>query len=136
MEQRKAAILSSRQRAQFAASGADISGSALDILGQTDAQGELNSGLRLWEGENAARSYEQQAAARRAGASSARFSAASTPLTDPSVPWRIGSQILTGVSNVGQQFLKQPKMPSGGYYYETPYAGYDPGWKNMDIAYG
>lgn len=138
LEGRKAAMLSSKQQAQLAASGADISGSAIDLLGQTAQQGELNSELRLWEGENNARAYEQQAASRRAGASTARYSASTMQLTDSSLPWRMASGILTGVSSAGAQFLKQPKAPSGGYYYDpsTPYGGYDAGWKNMDIAYG
>jgi hypothetical protein len=58
---RKNLILSGDQRAAYAKSGVDISGSAVDVMNDSGVQGELSALASLWAGQNQSQKYLSQA---------------------------------------------------------------------------
>lgn len=81
-QSRRADLVISRARAVGAANGG---GQDFDLIGDLAAEGDLRSRMAIWEGEEAARSYETSAAAARFDgnqrARAARTRAASTLLS-------------------------------------------------------
>jgi hypothetical protein len=67
----KARRLSGQNRAAIGASGADISGSFLDALQDSDIDAELDAQMALWNGKLEAMNQRGQAKAARASGSSA-----------------------------------------------------------------
>jgi hypothetical protein len=65
-ERRRARLARSKALAIAGASGGGTGGTAADILADLTAEGELNAGAALYEGEETARGLETQAAATRA----------------------------------------------------------------------
>ena len=92
--------LISEQNAIYAASGGGVVGSAVDVMSKTRGRGELNSETALYEGEAKGRSLEDDAAIRRAAASSARDAGSMKMFTG----------ILSGISG----FAKPGGMMGGG----------------------
>jgi hypothetical protein len=65
-QRRKARLVQSRQQAVAAASGAGVSDpTVVDIMGDTEAEGEYRALTELYQGEERARGLEDQAATRR-----------------------------------------------------------------------
>ena len=106
-EREKAERLMGEQRARAAASGGGTGGSIETIIGNTAAQGLHNAELRLWEGEEAARGLETQAAYKRyaakVGASTQGLETAST--------------ILTGVGNMAGTLQKSGSFSRPKFAY-------------------
>lgn len=68
-EQRKARLAQSRAKAVAAASGGGTGGSVATILSRLASEGDLNANAATYEGEEAARGLEAQAAAERSSGS-------------------------------------------------------------------
>lgn len=91
-ERRKKEYLISKQRAAFGASGGGVGGSAAQVIADTEGQGLYNSELQLWQGEERAKGYEDQANA-------ARFE---TKLAKSALPFSLGSTIIKGAVGLGK----------------------------------
>jgi hypothetical protein len=114
------------QAAAYSANGVDISsGSALDILSDTEAQGKLDQAQTLYDAANntwslqtQATNYENQASADRASASNARSAGKMNAM----------SALLTGVSSLASQYssfknsgaIKDSKPSASASGYSNP----------------
>lgn len=87
-ESREKEFLIAKQRAAFGSSGGGMGGSAGQVIADTEGQGMFNSELQLWQGEQRAAGYEDQAKA-------AQFE---TKLARSALPFKLGSTILNGVT--------------------------------------
>lgn len=110
-EREKKDSLLSEQQARFAASGGGVTGSALEVMGETARQGDYNAELRLWEGEQKARGSEDSAI-QSLFADSQRRSAR---------PIQRASTILDGVGKIASiaaqsRYLTSPSAESAHYY--------------------
>lgn len=139
VERKKAAVQLSQQRARFAASGAGLDGSALDVLGATAALGQTNSGLRLWSGEGEAAATGFDADQQRYQAGMLRFAKTPTvpgvvaaPTSNPGLG--VASTILSGVSSgIGAYTKFNPSaVSSGSLVYDTP----DSWTRGTTVRYG
>lgn len=82
---RRNLVMLGRQRAAFAKSGVNLSGSALDVMFDSETQGELDVQSALWGGNLGANFYRSRGQLARLegqnAATAARYGAASTALT-------------------------------------------------------
>lgn len=121
-EVRKSHIVMGEQIARLAASGGGVEGSGLDIVGRTAQRGLLNSEMRLWEGEEAARGGETQATMKRYAAAEGRSA----------LPLQMGSTILKGAGDMLATGAKAQSSPS--YYYGSDTT--DPrSWRTSTVRY-
>lgn len=109
-EQKKKEYMLSSQRARFGASGGGTGGTAAEIMGDTEAQGNLNSELELWQGKERATAYLDEAKMKL-------FDAKQQQKT---MPLKIGSQIISGVGGLAKY------GGSSGYGDTLIDASYDP----------
>lgn len=93
-ERRKKEKLISQQRAQFGASGGGLGGSAAEVIGETELQGNYNSELELWQGQERANGYEDQA----------RAALFENKQAKAALPFKLGSQIIKGGIDIAKSF--------------------------------
>jgi hypothetical protein len=116
----------SQQRARLAASGAGLGGTAAEIVADTEAKGDYNAELELWQGQ-------QRAAA---AMDDAKLSLYKNKQESAALPFKIGSQIITGVSNqvkmtprpLGDTIIASDYDPESGWYTTTKKPIY--GWSS------
>mgnify|MGYP001560409435 CR=1 FL=1 len=106
--------LVSEQVARFASSGGGLGGTASTVIGNTFNRGRTNSNLVVWEGEQKARGYEDQAAI--GDYSAARLIDASNR-TRSNAGIGVASALLSGVSRIGGSFTAPAENTASGYYY-------------------
>lgn len=102
------------QAAAVASSGFEASGSALDLLRDSAAQGALHKAVASQQGLIEEAGYEQQARAYRTQAETARMAAKEADRAAAFAPWSAAIKIASAVASIGM-----PNFGGGG--------GVDPG---------
>lgn len=105
--------LMSRQRALYAASGGGVGDTALTVIGNTAAEGDLQSRIDIAMGEERARGIDDQAALRKRSGQAA---------------WRgsllqAGGTILDGVGKMAGPYIPRTGSTSGWRTYTTARSG-------------
>lgn len=125
--------LLSQQQAEFGHSGGGVGGSAGVVMGETGRRGLENSNLEVWQGENRARGFEDEAAIQRWGAKRRRAA----------IPLEVGSAILTGSSKIasGGGFGGTSSVADAGDgdiydQYDRWYRGGSPSRGSASLPYG
>lgn len=127
-QRRKSAYLVSQQRAQFAASGGGLGGSAAEIMASTELQGDYNAELELWSGQEKKRGADYQGDVTIAEAKASQRYQRTDYARGPSsiaLGLNVGSQILSGLS---KSSLGDYKTPSGGAVISDDYDA-SSGWR-------
>lgn len=120
-EQKKKEYLISQQRARFGASGAGTGGTAAEMIGESEAQGDLNTELQLWQGTTRSNAYLDEA----------KMKLADAKQVSKTLPLKIGSQIVSGITGMaksstggsaygdGSSLIDSSFDPDSGFYTNT-----------------